>query len=131
MIASCLVLASSGCDGLSRNRTARSAPARIEFPAEGSLSPEASGNVSHDAPVADLVITNAKIVTIDRDNPRAEAVAFKGEIIIAVGSNDAVEKYAKEGISKIIDARGRLVVPGFNDAHIHFSSVDLDYIDLR
>jgi len=82
-------------------------------------------------PAADLVITNAKIVTIDKDNPRAEAVAFKDELIIAVGSNEAVEKYIKKDISKVVDARGRLVVPGFNDAHIHFNDIDPDYIDLR
>ncbi len=80
---------------------------------------------------ADLVIINAKVVTIDKDNPRAQAVAFKGETIIAVTSNKAIEKYIKEGVSEIIDAQGRLVVPGFNDAHIHFNFVDPDYIDLR
>jgi predicted amidohydrolase YtcJ len=77
------------------------------------------------------VIRNAKVVTIDKDNPRAQAVAFKGETIIAVTSNKAVEKYIKEGVSEIIDAQGRLVVPGFNDAHIHFNFVDPDYVDLR
>ncbi|MBN2312567.1 MAG: amidohydrolase family protein [Sedimentisphaerales bacterium] len=82
-------------------------------------------------PAADLVITNAKIVTIDKEHPRAEAVAFKGEFIMAVGSNDTLEKYVQKGLSKKIDARGRLVVPGFNDAHIHFSDIDPDYIDLR
>lgn len=80
---------------------------------------------------ADLVIRNAKVVTIDKDNPRAEAIAFKGEEIIAVTSNKGIEKYIKDGISEIIDAEGRLVVPGFNDAHIHFDYIDPDYIDLR
>ena len=109
-----LVLALGGCYDISRNRTAQSEP------------------TSHKAyPAADLVITNAKIVTIDKDNRRAEAVAFKDELIIAVGSNEAVEKYIKKDISKVVDARGRLVVPGFNDAHIHFSDIDPDYIDLR
>jgi len=88
----------------------------------------ASGGVP--AP-ADLVIRSAKVVTIDRTNPRAEAVAFKGETIIAVATNRAVEKYVKRGVTQVIDARGRLVVPGFNDAHIHFDEVDPDYIDLR
>ena len=82
-------------------------------------------------PVADLVIRNAKIVTIDRDNPRAQAIAFKGETILAVGTNEAIAQYVKEGQTEVIDARGRLVVPGFNDAHIHFDSVDPDYIELR
>jgi len=71
---------------------------------------------------ADLVIKNAKIVTIDKDNPRAEAVAVKGEFIIAVTSNKKINQYIGEGITKVIDAKGRLLVPGFNDAHIHFTS---------
>ena len=71
---------------------------------------------------ADLVIKNAKIVTIDKDNPRAEAVAVKGEFIIAVTSNKKINQYIGEGTTKVIDAKGRLLVPGFNDAHIHFTS---------
>ena len=86
---------------------------------EGSMSP------------ADLVIRNAKVVTIDRDHPRAEAIAFKGERIVAVTTSDGIERYVKEGVTRVIDARARLVVPGFNDAHIHFGPVDPDYIDLR
>jgi len=80
---------------------------------------------------ADLVIKNAKIVTIDKDNPRAEAIAVKGEFIIAVTSNKNINQYIKEGTTKVIDAKGRLVIPGFNDAHVHFGSINPDYIDLR
>jgi predicted amidohydrolase YtcJ len=80
---------------------------------------------------ADLVIINAKIVTIDKDNPRAEAVAFKGETILAVTSNTKINGYILDGTTKVIDAGGRLVVPGFNDAHTHFGGIDPDYIDLR
>jgi len=83
------------------------------------------------APAADLVIKNAKVVTIDKENPRAQAIAFKGESVIAVTSNEGIRKYIKEDVSRIIDAKDRLVVPGFNDAHIHFSFIDPDYIDLR
>ena len=83
------------------------------------------------APVADLVVRNAKVVTIDRDNPRAEAIAFKADRILAVTTDRVIEKYVKGGVTEVIDARGRLVVPGFNDAHIHFDSVDPDYVDLR
>ncbi|MEA3421180.1 MAG: amidohydrolase, partial [Acidobacteriota bacterium] len=65
---------------------------------------------------------NAKIVTIDNGNPRAEAVAIKGEFIIAVTSNKKIEQYIEDGTTEIIDAKGRLVIPGLNDAHIHFTS---------
>lgn len=80
---------------------------------------------------ADLVIINAKIVTIDKENPRAEAVAFIGESIVDVTTNKAIEKYIEEGKTKVIDAGGKLVVPGFNDAHAHFAPVNLDYVELR
>ncbi len=80
---------------------------------------------------ADLVIRNAKAVTIDKANPRAEAVAIKGDKIIAVASNQAIDRYVQPGITTVIDARGRLVLPGFNDAHAHFGPLDPDYIDLR
>lgn len=80
---------------------------------------------------ADLIIKNANIVTIDKDNPRAEAIAIIGEMIIAVGSNKSIEKYIKKDSTQVIDAQGRLVIPGFNDAHAHFGPVNLDYIELR
>lgn len=82
-------------------------------------------------PYADLVIKNAKIITIDEKNPRAEAIAVKGEFIIAVTSNKNIDQYIKEGTTKVIDAKGRLVIPGFNDAHAHFGSINPDYVDLR
>lgn len=80
---------------------------------------------------ADLVIKNANVLTIDKDNPWAEAIAFGGEFILAVGSNSEIEEYIEEGKTKVIDAGQKLVVPGFNDAHAHFAPVDLDYIELR
>ena len=138
IIASSLLFALSGCDDLNGNRICVSEPSNPELTAENPSTQEALVDISKGVPPkgvpwtsADLVIRNAKVVTIDKDNPRAQAVAFKGETIIAVTSNKAVEKYIKEGLSEIIDAQGRLVVPGFNDAHIHFNFVDPDYIDLR
>lgn len=80
---------------------------------------------------ADLVIINGKVLTIDKDYPKAEAIAVKGEKIIAVGSTREILKMVKEGSTKLIDAGGRLVIPGFNDAHTHFGPLDPDYIELR
>jgi len=131
IIASSLLFALSGCDDLNGNRTCVRELSNPELTAENPSAQEALVDVSKGVPAADLVIRNAKVVTIDKDNPRAEAVAFKGQTIIAVTSNKAIEKYIKEGLTEIIDAQGRLVVPGFNDAHIHFNFVDPDYIDLR
>ena len=82
-------------------------------------------------PPADLVIRNAKVVTIDSDNRRAQAVAVRGEEIIAVTSNRAIDQYIEQGTTTVIDAEGRLVIPGFNDAHAHFGPLNPDYIELR
>jgi predicted amidohydrolase YtcJ len=80
---------------------------------------------------ADLVIINGKVLTIDKENPKAEAVAVKGEFIIAVGSSTEISKMVEKDKTKIIEAGGRIVIPGFNDAHAHFGPLDPDYIELR
>lgn len=80
---------------------------------------------------ADLVIINGKVLTIDENNPEAEAVAVKGETIIAVGSDKKILSMVEKGSTKVIDAGGRLVIPGFNDAHVHFGPLDPDYVELR
>ena len=80
---------------------------------------------------ADLVIINGIILTIDKNNPIAQAVAIKGEKIIAVGSTAEISILIEKCCTKVIDASGRLVIPGFNDAHVHFGPLDPDYIELR
>lgn len=80
---------------------------------------------------ADLVIINGKIVTIDKNLPYTEAIAIKGEKIISVGSTTEISAYINKSTTKVIDARRRLVIPGFNDAHVHFGPLDPDFIELR
>jgi len=82
-------------------------------------------------PTADLIITDAKVWTVDKAHPTAQAVAVIGDRIIAVGSNAEVEVLRGPG-TKVIDARGKLLLPGFNDAHVHFvvSGSRLDQIQL-
>lgn len=80
---------------------------------------------------ADLIIINGKVLTVNKENPEAEAVAIKGERIIAVGTTAEISRMKADGITKVIDAGGRLVLPGFNDAHVHFGPLDPDYIELR
>ncbi len=80
---------------------------------------------------ADLVILNGKVLTIDEKNPFAEGIAVKGDRIIAVGKNKRISKMIIDGQTEVIDAKGRLVIPGFNDAHVHFGPIDPDYIELR
>jgi predicted amidohydrolase YtcJ len=80
---------------------------------------------------ADLVIINGKVLTIDKDNPMAQAVAIKGEKIIAVGTTWEISGMIDKSSTNVVDAGGRLVIPGFNDAHVHFGPLDPDYIELR
>ena len=83
-------------------------------------------------PAADLIITNAKVWTVDSKLPTAQAVAVLRDRIVAVGSSAQVEAWRGTG-TQVIDAGGKLVLPGFNDAHVHFVSGgrQLDAVDLN
>ena len=70
-------------------------------------------------PAADLIVTNAKIWTVDKTRPHAEALAVLGERIVAVGSAAEVDAWHGPQ-TKVLDAQGKLLLPGFNDAHVHF-----------
>lgn len=70
-------------------------------------------------PAADLIITNAKIWTVDKTRPQAEALAILRDRIVAVGSATEVDAWHGRQ-TKVIDAQGKLLLPGFNDAHVHF-----------
>jgi predicted amidohydrolase YtcJ len=70
-------------------------------------------------PAADLIITNATIWTVDKTKPQAEALAVQGDRIVAVGSAAEVDTWHGPQ-TKVVDAKGKLLLPGFNDAHVHF-----------
>ena len=77
--------------------------------------------VAQSKPAADLIITNAKVWTVDKTHPTAQAVAVLGDRIVAVGSNADIDVWRGHD-TKVIDASGKLLLPGFNDAHVHFVS---------
>ena len=64
---------------------------------------------------ADLVLRNGKIVTVDDTNPVAQALAVRGNEIVAVGTNDEVDAYRSE-MTTVIDLDGQLAIPGFIEA---------------
>lgn len=67
---------------------------------------------------ADLIVINGRVLTMDDDNPAAEAVAIKDGAILAIGSRAAIEELKGPG-TKVIDAEGGSVIPGFIEAHMH------------
>ena len=71
---------------------------------------------------SDLVLKNGNIYTVDELKPKAEAVAVKGDRIVFVGSNRDVQKYVGK-TTRVIDLKGRTVVPGMTDSHQHLSGV--------
>jgi predicted amidohydrolase YtcJ len=81
---------------------------------------------------ADLIIINANVHTMDGNQPTAPAIAVLGNRIVAVGDNDEIKQLAGSTTTSI-DAEGLLVLPGFNDAHVHFMSggFQLSSVDLR
>lgn len=83
-------------------------------------------------PVADLIVTHAKVWTVDDAHPQAQAVAVLGDRIIAVGTPAEIESLRGPN-TKVIDAGGKLLMPGFNDAHVHFvgGGRDLDRVQLK
>jgi|SoiMethySBSTD1v2_1073268.scaffolds.fasta_scaffold20791_4 predicted amidohydrolase YtcJ len=81
---------------------------------------------------ADLVITNANVHTINSAQPTAQSIAVIGNKIMAVGSNADTKSFIGSK-TRVIDAGGKVVIPGFNDAHVHFleTGQQLSSVDLR
>src|SRR5688572_30719266 len=70
---------------------------------------------------ADIIFTNARVFTSDESNPHAETVAIKANRIIYVGSNEGAEQRRSER-TRVIDAQGHTLTPGFIDSHFHLLS---------
>ena len=83
-------------------------------------------------PAADLIIQNARVWTVDASQPEAEAVAILGDRIVAVGSSLQVDAW-RGAKTRVVDAGGKRLLPGFNDAHVHFvdGGAQLDNVDLN
>jgi predicted amidohydrolase YtcJ len=81
---------------------------------------------------ADLIFTGGRVHTVDAANTVAEAVALKGDRILATGSDATISGYAGPETRRI-ELRGRSLLPGFHDAHAHFTGVgaSMDAIDCK
>jgi hypothetical protein len=104
----------------------RARTARIIVIAMALASPLGAGS-----PEADLAFLGGQVF-VAKGSPRPTAIAIRGDRVLAVGS-DAEVKLRVSPRTRIVDLRGRLVVPGFNDAHVHFLSggFGLLSVDLR
>ena len=79
----------------------------------------------------DIIFINGKITTLDPAQPNATAIALAGGFVKAVGNDNDIRNLA-DGNTKIIDLKGRRVIPGLNDSHIHLIRGGLNYnMELR
>lgn len=77
---------------------------------------------------ADFILRNAKVATVDAKFSLAQAVAVRGDKILAVGSNADIAKLAGPN-TRLVDAKGRMVIPGLMDSHTHPSGASLYEFD--
>lgn len=84
----------------------------------GSTALVSCGDRAEKVPAADILFTNARVYTVESAQPWAEAVAVDDGRIVAVGSAGDLARYKGEG-TRVVDLGGRLMLPGFGDAHVH------------
>ena len=86
----------------------------------------------HKSIPADLVVMNARIYTVNSNEPWAQAMAVREGKIIAVGSDKSIAAY-QDSSTRIIDAKGHRVLPGFVDAHVHIlaGAAQLEQVSLN
>ena len=97
--------------------------------AVGSASAQGSKDAKN---AADMVVIHGRIYTLDSRQPWAQALAIRADKIVAVGEDATIGKF-RGSDTKVIDAAGQLVLPGFVDCHIHFmdGSLSLDRVNLE
>ncbi|TQV78032.1 amidohydrolase [Exilibacterium tricleocarpae] len=81
--------------------------------------------------MADVILRNGRITTLDRTNPEAQAIAVRGGLVQAVGPTDDIMRLA-DSDTTVVDLGGRRVIPGLNDSHTHLIRGGLNYnMELR
>jgi hypothetical protein len=93
-------------------------PTPSPSPAASDAGPASTPIAAPPGVVADIIIIDANVITMDDDRPHAEAVAIAGETILAVGMNDEMAAFRAPATS-VVALGGRTLVPGFIDAHQH------------
>ena len=75
---------------------------------------------------ADLILINADIVTMDPGRPRAQAMALRAGRVLALGTTEDIRALSGPA-TEVIDAGGRMALPGLQDTHIHLQDSGQDY----
>jgi len=83
------------------------------------------GDDGSDQESADVILTDAKIFTSNREQPWAEAVAIKGDRFIYVGDPAGADRFRSDN-TQVVDLEGRLVIPGLVDSHAHPGYIDVE-----
>jgi predicted amidohydrolase YtcJ len=78
---------------------------------------------------ADLVLNNGKVVTVDPAKPEAQAIAVRGDVIVAVGTEAEIKPYIGPA-TKTLDLGGALTIPGFIESHGHFTGLGATKLEL-
>jgi len=81
-------------------------------------------------PPADLVLTNGKIVTVEAAVPEVQALAVRGDRIVALGSSADIRRFVGPA-TQVVDLQGQLAVPGFIEGHGHFNGVGTAELQLK
>jgi len=81
---------------------------------------------------AELILVNGKLITVDDQQPEAQALAASGGRIVAVGTSEEIERYHGPD-TRVVDLQGNLAIPGFIEGHAHFLGVgrSLMIVDLK
>lgn len=95
-----------------------------------SLFPPAAMRQQQPAAPADLLLTNGRIITLEDDTPEAQAIAIRGDRIVALGSAADMRRYTGAS-TRVIDLQGQLAIPGLIDGHAHFAGVGEAQLNLK
>ena len=87
-------------------------------------------NAQGTKPHADRIFVNGVIWTGDDAHPSAEAIAIYGDKLLAVGTNQEIRALAASDTA-VVDLKGRFVVPGFQDSHLHFPGASVNSVRLE
>ncbi len=87
-------------------------------------------NSASETVVADTILINGNIYTVNEENPTAEALAIKDDKIVEIGTTDAIKALADER-TKVIDLEGKFTMPGFIEGHAHFSGLGKSLMNLN